>query len=141
MPALIELTVEECERLLRRGTFGRVVLSTPLRTEVLPVNYAVHDSTLVVHASRDGLLARYADGADLVFEVDFVDEERWQGWSVVARGRGRVSTDFRGVAPVRPWAAGERTCEVQLGWDELTGRKVGAGWDPEETGYSRRAVR
>jgi uncharacterized protein len=141
MPSLTALTLEECERLLRRGTFGRMVLSTPHQNEVLPVNYAVHGATVVVHASPDGLLARYADGAELVFEVDFVDEERWQGWSVVARGRGRVSTDLRAVAPVRSWVTGDRTCEVQLSWEELTGRKIGTGWDPEEAMYSRKAVR
>ena len=116
------LTVDECERLLRRGTFGRVVLSTPHGNEIVPVNYAVHESTVVVHTSPDGLLARHADGAELLFEVDLVDEERWNGWSVVARGRGRISHDFRAVPPVRPWAAGERSCELQLRWDVLTGR-------------------
>jgi len=141
MPSLTVLTVDECERLLRRGTFGRMVLSTPHGNEILPVNYAVHEATVVVHTSPDGLLARYADGAQLVFEVDLVEEERWQGWSVIARGRGRVSSDYRAVAPVRPWAAGGRTCEVQLSWDELSGRKLGAGWDAEEAMYSRRAVR
>jgi uncharacterized protein len=140
MPSLAVLAVDECERLLRRGTFGRMVLSTPERTEILPVNYAVHEATVVVHTSPDGLLARHGDGAELVFEVDYVDEERWQGWSVVVRGRGRVSVDFRAVPPVRPWAAGERSCEVQLTWRELTGRKVGTGWDPEAAMYSRKAI-
>lgn len=141
MPSLIELTADECERLLRRGTFGRMVLSTPRGNEIVPVNYAVHESTLVVHTSPGGLLGRYADGADLVFEVDLVDEERWHGWSVVARGRGRVSSDYRAVPPVRPWADGDRGCEVQLTWDQLSGRRIGAGWDVEEAMYSRKAVR
>jgi len=141
MPSLIELTVDECERLLRRGTFGRMVLSTPHGNQIVPVNYAVHENTLVVHTSPDGLLGRYADGAELVFEVDLVDDERWHGWSVVARGRGRVSSDYRAVPPVRPWADGDRGCEVQLSWDGLTGRKLGAGWDPTEAMYSRRDVR
>src|SRR4051794_40441071 len=118
MPALIELTPDQCERLLRRGTIGRVVLSTPERNEIFPVNYVVHEGAVVIHTSRDGVLARYADGAELLFEVDLVDEETWHGWSVVARGRGSVSLDFRAVTPVRPWAAGDRTCEVQLSWRE-----------------------
>jgi len=141
MPALIELTVDECERLLRRGTFGRVVLSTPHGNEILPVNYVVHGETVVIHSEPDGILARYADGAELLFEVDLVDDERWQGWSVVARGRGRISLDYRGVPPVRPWAAGDRRCELQLSWKELSGRKVGAGWDAEAAMPSRRVGR
>jgi len=140
MPALIELTVDECERLLRRGTFGRVVLSTPRGNEILPVNYTVHESVVVIHTSPDGILARYAHGAELLFEVDLVDEERWNGWSVVARGRGRISLDFRAVPPVHPWAAGDRSCELQLSWEELSGRRVGAAWDLERAMYSRKPV-
>ena len=141
MPALIELTVEECERLLRRGTFGRVVLSTPHGNEIVPVNYTVHDQTVVIRTSPDGLLARYADGADLLFEVDFVDEAQWHGWSVVARGRGGIRPDDDAVPPARPWASGNRSCRLQLRWDLLTGRRLGAGWDAEAAMYSRRAVR
>ena len=141
MPLLIELTTDECERLLRRGTFGRMILATPRGIEVVPVNYTVHGSTLLVCTSSGGTLARFGDDAELVFEVDLVDEERWHGWSVVARGRGRVRRDDRPGPSARPWVAGDRTCQLRLTWEELTGRKVGAGWDPEEAMYSRNAVR
>ena len=143
MPALTELTVDQCERLLRRGTFGRVVLSTPRGIHILPVNYAVQGAAVVVRTSADGLLARYADGAELLFEIDLVDEERWHGWSVVARGCGRIehAGPGNGTVPpaVRPWADGDRACELRLTWDELSGRKVGSGWDAEAAMYSRRA--
>jgi hypothetical protein len=143
MPALIELSVAECERLLRRGTFGRVVLSTPSGNHIVPVNYAVHEATVVVRTSAEGVLAQYADGAELLFEVDLVDEERWNGWSVIARGRGRVENvgPGPGTVPVRPWAAGDRSCEVRLTWERVSGRKVGAAWDAEAAMYSKRAVR
>lgn len=143
MPALIKLSFDECERLLRRGTFGRIVLSTPHGNNIVPVNYAVHGDAVVVSTSPEGMLARYADGADLLFEVDLVNDERWNGWSVVARGRGRVGYDGANdrPAPVRPWADGDRSCEVRLAWDKLTGRRVGVAWDAEAAMYSRRAVR
>lgn len=111
----------------------------------MPVNYAVHGHDVVVRTSPEGILARYADGAELLFEVDLVDEERWNGWSVVARGRGRIGYDDPHVPPVptyvRPWAEGDRTCELHLAWDELSGRKVGVAWDAEAAMYSRRNVR
>lgn len=143
MPSLIELTADECDRLLRRGTFGRMVLSTPLGNEIVPVNYAVHESAVVVHTSPEGVLARYADGAELLFEVDLVDEENWHGWSVVARGRGRTGHAAlidTPVASVRPWAGGDRSCEVRLTWETLSGRKVGDAWDAEQAMYSQRSV-
>ena len=145
MPALIELTSDACEHLLRRGTFGRIALSTPRGYDIVPVNYALDEATVVVHTSPDGILARYADGAELLFEVDLVDHERWHGWSVVARGRGRIVSLGAALQAVphrvRPWPDGDRSCELRLTWDELSGRQVGAAWDGEAAMYSRRAVR
>ena len=145
MPALIELTSDACERLVRRGSFGRIALSTPRGYDIVPVNYALDEATVVVHTSPDGILARYAGGAELLFEVDLVDHERWHGWSVVAWGRGRVVSQGAVLQAVpdgvRPWPDGDRSCELRLTWDELSGRKVGAAWDGEAAMYSRRAVR
>jgi len=133
MPLIRELDRVECEQLLRGGSFGRFVLTTPRGADVLPVNYAVHDGAVVAHTSPSGLLATHADGAEVLFEVDEVDHEYWTGWSVVARGRAAVTTaeddhadDDTGCwRRPRPWAAGDRTCEVRLAWTELTRRWVG----------------
>jgi nitroimidazol reductase NimA-like FMN-containing flavoprotein (pyridoxamine 5'-phosphate oxidase superfamily) len=141
MPALTVLTIDECERLLRRGTFGRVVLLTPRGPDIFPVNYATQGSEIVVRISPEGQLARHGHDAALLFEVDLVDEEQWLGWSVVARGCGRVVTDPVNNAGLtaRPWADGDRHSEIRIAWDELTGRRLGGGWDAEEAQYSRRA--
>ena len=141
MPVLREIAPSQCERLLRRGTFGRVVLTTPDGPEIVPVNYAVRDDTVVVHTSPDGLLARHADGRRIAFEVDLVDESRWHGWSVVAHGVGEIGPAApEAAAPdrPRPWADGDRSCELRLPWTRLTGRRIGDGWDLEATMYSRR---
>lgn len=143
MPALHELDPVQCERLLRRGTFGRVGLSTPHGPVILPVNYAVHDDAVVIRTTADGVLARYGHENQIVFEVDAIEEERWRGWSVLAHGRGRLVVDPSRRPPgevARPWAGGERTAELRLVWTELTGRRVGDGGDPEASMYSRRPV-
>jgi hypothetical protein len=145
MPSIRELDHAECERLLRRGTFGRVALTTSRGPEIVPVNYAVQHDAVVIRTSSVGLLARHAHGKPVVFEVDLVDHATWQGWSVVARGIGEVVADPQEPAPgqprVRPWADGERASELRLAWTELTGRKVGTAWDAEAAMYSRRATR
>lgn len=132
MPALHDLDPVECERLLRRGTFGRIGLWTPTGPTILPVNYAVTDDAVVIRTSADGMLARYGHERQLVFEVDLVEEERWRGWSVLAHGRGLLDLD-PGSRPMgeraRPWAGGDRTAELSLVWTELTGRRVGTGGD------------
>jgi hypothetical protein len=138
---LRELAPSQCERLLRRATFGRVALTTPDGPEILPVNYAVRDDNVVVRTSPDGLLARHADGRRIAFEVDLVDESRWHGWSVVAHGVAEIVSDpgpARGGAP-RPWAGGDRGCELRLPWTRLTGRRLGEGWDLEAGMYPLRS--
>jgi nitroimidazol reductase NimA-like FMN-containing flavoprotein (pyridoxamine 5'-phosphate oxidase superfamily) len=138
MPILSVLTIDECERLLRRGTFGRVVLVTPRGPDIFPVNYLVQGGEIVVRVSPESQLVRHGHGAEVVFEVDHVDEERWHGWSVVARGRAQVVTEPIANAgrTARPWVDGDHHCEVRLEWDQLTGRKVGTGWDTEAGLYS-----
>ena len=92
----------------------------------------------------EGSSRGHGHGAELVFEVDLIDHDRWHGWSVVARGSGVVVHDAQdagvGRPPVRPWAAGDRTSELRLAWTELTGRQVGAAWDAESAMYSRRPL-
>lgn len=125
----------ECERLLRAGVFGRMVLQTPTRTEIIPVNYAAMADAILVRTGAGSLLDRYADGADLIFEVDQVDHERWHGWSVVARGRGERVTEAglteaeSGSPGPPPWVSRDSDIWIRLRWVELTGRKLGVGWD------------
>jgi hypothetical protein len=132
MTSLIPLPAHECERLLRAAVFGRVVLSTPDRMEVIPVNYSVMGDAVLVRTMRGSLLDRHADGATLLIEVDEIDHERWHGWSVVARGdaerieEGQLTTGERGSPGPPPWVAG-RDVWIRLRWDEISGRKLGAG--------------
>ena len=129
MPVMSELDRTACERLLRRETFGRVVVVTPGGAEIVPVNYVVDADAIVIRTATDGLLASHGRGAPLVFEIDFVDRDRWQGWSVVARGTGEVVDDAPPTAPghprVRPWPDGDHGSELRLAWTELSGRQVG----------------
>jgi hypothetical protein len=142
---LIEMEPAECERLLRRGTFGRVALVRADSPEIVPVNYTVHKDEVVVRTTSDGLLARHGHGRELAFEVDLVDDERWHGWSVVARGVGELVVHPAHPAweplLLRPWAAGDRTSELRIAWTELTGRRVGCAWDAEGAMYSRKPTR
>jgi hypothetical protein len=87
----------------------------------------------VVRTDPTGLLARHGVNRRVAFEADAVDEEYGTGWSVVARGRGSVDlhppvhTSVPLGSVPRPWADGRRSCEFQLRWTELTGRRLGHG--------------
>jgi len=145
MPELIDMAPAECERLLRRGTFGRVALVTTRGPEIVPVNYAVLDDTIVIRTTPHGLLARHGHGRQLAFEVDLVDHERWHGWSVVARGTGEVVIDPQDEVSarlrLRPWPDGDRSSELRLAWTELTGRRLGPVGDTEDAWHQRGVAR
>ena len=141
----IELSESECEALLRAGVVGRIALSTPDGPHIVPVNYAVVDSRVVVRTTPYSVLGSHADGSLLAFEVDGFDHERQRGWSVVVRGRSRVVTDaadleqVRKVWEPRPWASGARTLYVAIAWHQLSGRRLGS-WDPMTDLPARRVL-
>ena len=136
MPDSRELSNAECEALLRSGVAGRIALSTPSGPHIVPVNYSVVDDAIIVRTSPYSLLGTYGRDTTLAFEVDQFDYENQRGWSVVARGRSDVVHDaaeldrIRSVWSPQPWASGVRSLFVRLHWSELSGRRLGAGWDP-----------
>ncbi len=135
MPDIDELTPAECERLLRASVFGRVVIAVPERPEVFPVNYATIGEAILVRTEPGSILDRWAGRAPMLVEIDQVDYDRWQGWSVVARCTAeRVAdgglTEAERAAPGPPrWVTRDRSTFVRLRWDELSGRRLGAGRD------------
>jgi hypothetical protein len=113
-----------------------VALTTPDGPFIVPNNYSVIDDAIVMRTSPESVLGTYGPTTTLAFEVDQVDYERHHAWSVLARGPARVLAPGEELDRVRrlwdphPWAAGDRPLYLALTWHELTGRKIGAGWDP-----------
>ncbi len=128
MPEPRDLDPQECERLLRAGSVGRVALSTPDGPHIVPVSYAVVDGTIVMRTSLHSVLATYGRNAMLAFEVSDVDHDRYEGWSVQARGRGWAEVDPEQVVrlregwPPRYRVPGNRNVYIRIRWDSLTGR-------------------
>ncbi|MGB0100326.1 MAG: pyridoxamine 5'-phosphate oxidase family protein [Nocardioides sp.] len=139
MQDVIDLTPDECERLLRAGGAGRIALSSPNGPHIVPVNYSVVDDAIVVRTSPYSVLGTYGRDSMLAFEVDQFDHERQRGWSVVARGRSEAvvrPVDLEHIHDTwepRPWAGGARTLYLRLRWTELGGRRIGSGWDLRST--------
>jgi nitroimidazol reductase NimA-like FMN-containing flavoprotein (pyridoxamine 5'-phosphate oxidase superfamily) len=126
----VELTEDECRDLMSRHVVGRVALSTPGGPRIVPVNYALHDNSIVFRTAPYSELGTYGWDAELAFEVDQIDEERHSGWSVVALGRGSLIEDsaelgqIRGRMDPHPWAGGSRQLYMRLTWRTLTGRRI-----------------
>jgi nitroimidazol reductase NimA-like FMN-containing flavoprotein (pyridoxamine 5'-phosphate oxidase superfamily) len=85
MNMLGELTAEETEHLLLRGTLGRIGCTAEGRIYVVPINYA-YDGESVIGHSADGLKIRTMRANPRVcFEVeDIADPGHWS--CVVAQG-------------------------------------------------------
>lgn len=137
MPDLHELRYSECEALLRAGVAGRVAfVADDGRPVIVPVNYAIVADSIVIRTSPYGLLGTHGRNTAMAFEVDQFDYANHRGWSVLARGTSKVLKHEADIEEVRrvwepqPWASGTRTMWLRLHWDELTGRRVGDGWDP-----------
>ena len=141
-----DLSHTECEQLLRAGLVGRVAACTPDGPHIIPVNYAVTDDAIVLRTTPYSLLGSQARGTVLALEVDQFDYEYHRGWSVVARGRADVVVDPDELDHIREtwnpsaWAAGGRSLYLRLRWTELTGRRLGQGWDPMSTLPVQRSV-
>lgn len=141
-----ELGRSECEALLRAGVVGRVALCTTHGPEVVPVNYSVVDSALVVRTSPYSVLGTHGRGSLLALEIDHLDHTYQHGWSVVARGRAEVVhhreelEHIGAVWPPRPWAGGSRELFLRVRWTELSGRQLGSGWHPMSSAPTRRRV-
>jgi nitroimidazol reductase NimA-like FMN-containing flavoprotein (pyridoxamine 5'-phosphate oxidase superfamily) len=126
----IELTQDECRELLGAGQVGRVAVATPNGPRIVPVNYAVDGDALVFRTAPYSELGTYGLNADIAFEVDQLDYEEHQGWSVVAVGRATPVDDPADVAEIRsswdpnPWVGGRRNLYLRLVWRDLTGRRI-----------------
>ncbi|MEO5665964.1 MAG: pyridoxamine 5'-phosphate oxidase family protein [Nocardioides sp.] len=137
MTDLLELSRSECEGLLRLGVVGRVAIATPTGPHILPLNYAISRGDVVVCTSPYSVLGTYGRDSLLAFEIDHFDHPRHHGWSVVVRGRAAAVEDPEELSTLvkvvpRPWAGGSRSLFLRIPLTEVTGRRLGAGWDLEQ---------
>jgi uncharacterized protein len=134
MPLPMELSVAECMDLLRGGVVGRVAMSIPAGIRILPVNYAMDGDSILIRTTPYSELGTYGWKTPLAFEIDHIDYESHQGWSVVVNGRGSLVEDdaelddLRGGGQPRPWASGARNLLLRLTPQEVTGRRLGNDW-------------
>lgn len=141
-----ELTSDECIQLLSGDLVGRVAMCTPVGPRIVPVNYAVHGDAVVFRTAPYSELGTYGSNTELAFEVDRLDYETHQGWSVVALGRAQFVqdpeeiSDIRRALQPRPWAGGSRNLYVKLVWRELTGRRIGNDWSQTVLAPHRRVL-
>jgi len=136
MPDSVVLSTEDCQRLLRAGTVGRVAVSTPGGPHIVPVNYVVSGDAVIFRTSPYSVLGSHARNSLLAFEVDHLEPGQEDSWSVVVRGRCEFIDDPRELDAQddakRPkaWVTGSRNLFLRLPLTEVSGRSLGSGRAP-----------
>ncbi|MEU1308083.1 pyridoxamine 5'-phosphate oxidase family protein [Streptomyces cinnamoneus] len=129
-PLLAQLPEDECWRRLGTHGIGRIGLSaTGSAPVVLPVNFLV-DGRTIVYRTEAGGAAAPAEGDQVAFEADHIDEQLRRGWSVLVTGAAEHITDPGTVHSLaarpgaQPWAGGKRDLWVRIRCSEVTGRTI-----------------
>jgi len=128
------IPADECYRLLGTQEIGRLGLIAEHYPLILPVNYAL-DGTALVIRTHAGTILRAAEHANVTFEVDEVDRHTRSGWSVLVRGQAEeVGEAHRAdlvtrtkAAGVEPWAPGEKGHWLRIITHQISGRRIVPG--------------
>ena len=86
------LSSQECLRLLGSQHVGRLAVIAEEYPMVVPVNYAI-DGEVIVFRSGPGTKLTAAQHRNVAFEVDAIDLEKRQGWSVLVAGVAEIVSD------------------------------------------------
>lgn len=128
-PEFTELTEAECRSLLATHGVGRLAVPADTGPLIVPVNYQVVEGAIVFRTAP-GTTPAEADGHQVAFEVDRIDEAFSEGWSVLVRGPARAVTDREEAsrldeqAHTTPWAGGPRDLWLRIEPVAVTGRRI-----------------
>jgi nitroimidazol reductase NimA-like FMN-containing flavoprotein (pyridoxamine 5'-phosphate oxidase superfamily) len=125
------LSRDECLRLLREATLGRVGITVDALPVILPVNYRLLGDRIVFRTSPGTKLDAATRNAIVAFEVDDIEPVSHSGWSVVVVGTAREVTDPDDVeelahANIPRWAPSTSERVVEVSTELVTGRRIGS---------------
>lgn len=126
---LEELDEQQCWELASQRSIGRLAVSVGNKPDVFPVNFVVHEGSIIVKTSAGLKLAAATIGPGVAFEVDALDEQTHTGWSVVFRG---VATEIEALDDIieaeslgiQTWADSDKRRFLRITPSVITGRRV-----------------
>ncbi|GAB1821693.1 pyridoxamine 5'-phosphate oxidase family protein [Herbidospora sp. RD11066] len=130
---LEELTEKECLQLVSPGGIGRVAFGGTAGPTVFPVNYRMVDGQVVFRIRKGGTMEKsLQSGIDdlevkIAFEIDHVEEESRDGWSVLIQGPAHhvSESELRSASEdVDSWAGDDRDHYVRIAPQRVTGRRI-----------------
>src|SRR5690242_12542049 len=124
------ISEEDCLRLLRAGTLGRIAFVAEDGPIILPVNYRLAEppsGPLVAIRTRPGNVIDQAPES-VAFEIDSIDQVHHRGWSVVVRGElmhaSSGSAQVRNYLDSQPWISTDRDAWLLIDPFAITGREL-----------------
>jgi hypothetical protein len=129
----VDLTEEECWRLLGGVSLGRIVFTMRAMPAIRPVNHVIDGQAIIVRTHLGSAITAHAAGGGAVvcYEADDLDPVRHTGWSVIATGMASLVTDPAEATRYRrmlaPWIDGEMDYVLQIKPQILSGLHL-AGW-------------
>jgi len=140
--SVVELLDEaECQRLIAAGGVGRIGYTGRFGPTVLPVNYVLHDETIVFRTGQHSPLGEdlrtgieHAE-SKVAFEIDELSPAMREGWSVLVQGSAHLVDSEAERASivglgVEPWAGGEKELFVRVLPTRITGRRIRRAGSP-----------
>jgi nitroimidazol reductase NimA-like FMN-containing flavoprotein (pyridoxamine 5'-phosphate oxidase superfamily) len=129
------LDEDECLRLVAQREVGRIAYNGRFGPTVLPVNYRLHDGSVVFRTDQDSALDEdlrtgIADAEyKVAFEIDDLDSAAQEGWSVLIQGSahhvtGEAERAAVSRAGVTPWTGGTKGLFIRILPTRITGRHI-----------------
>ena len=134
-PALEHLDEAECLQLIAPGGIGRLVYVGRYGLTVFPVNYKLYEGSIMFRTGQDS-----PTGEDLqtgiahaeysvAFEIDDIDPDAREGWSVLIHGPAHhMTTDAERASVeesgVEPWGPGPKELAIRITPERIAGRRI-----------------
>jgi uncharacterized protein len=117
---------EECLRLLRTASLGRVGITTGALPTILPVNFRVDGERILFRTGVGTKLDAATRGAVVAFEADDIDPMYHSGWSVVVTGVACEvdEPDDEAIYSTPRWAPAQSERLVAVSTEEMSGRRL-----------------
>lgn len=127
IPETAVLPPEECWRLLRGDSVGRLAVWVNDHPEIFPINYRVDHGSLVFRTGAGTKLAS-ALGKPVALEADGADTDGGVAWSVVVKGPATALTRTPEVLNsvgqlLFPWETGRKDHFLRIVPESVTGRR------------------
>jgi nitroimidazol reductase NimA-like FMN-containing flavoprotein (pyridoxamine 5'-phosphate oxidase superfamily) len=130
-----ELDETTCLELISRGGVGRLAYAGRFGLVVIPVNYRLHEKTIVFRTAEgspmdEDLRTGITDAEYRVaFEIDELDMNAHEGWSVLIQGSAHhveSPEEHASVttAGIETWPGGDKELFLRVMPARITGRRI-----------------